>query len=255
MKLAIAAGHSAVSPGAVRDEYREHDLCEDIRRELSGMLGQRGYDVIDPAVHTAEMRSPEYLDERIAVINQGDVDAALEIHLNASADPSVNYVLCLHAPGSLHGRELANAITDLLSDEIGETLGPKSARARPDTWTGRGGLRFLRGTRPPAVIVEPCFLSSERVRRMLDRERGAFALSGESAVAGGDGSRIDGFRGKSPERGAFALSGESAVAGGDGSRIDDFRGKSPAWTRMLARGICAGIEAYSDFQKKSLGVT
>jgi len=178
MRVAIVPGHSSAAPGAVRTvdcgkgrhrELREYDLCREISEELATQLRRDGHSVFEPPSARQPLGYPEYLDERIREINEAGVHAAVELHLNASLDPSLNFALALYHPQSERGKRLAEA----LAAEFQIALLPyhdSPPRVEPDTWTG-GTKAFVRHTHPPAVIGEPCFLSHPPIQEFI-RDRG-----------------------------------------------------------------------------------
>ncbi len=177
--MGIVAGHSVLTPGVVvrrgpgRRSLREQELCREICDELGAVLDADGVAVFDPRTDTSPLDYPAYLLERIDAMNDAQVRGAVELHLNASSEPGVDYVLCLHAPGSEPGWRLAAAIAgELATAEASATGYRPDVVVEPDTWLGAGQSKaFLRRTRMPAVIVEPAFLTSTRLRRGIDRDR------------------------------------------------------------------------------------
>ena len=173
MKIALIAGHSRAAPGAVAGAFREQALCRQIVNELTVRLQKCGIEIFDPKTDETNLEYPGYLIERIRRINESGADAAVEMHLNASTSDQVDYSLCLHAPGSVEGARLARCVSAKFSQGY---RGGRRALVRPDTWLGKGKAKaFLRKTAMPAVILEPCFLTSMVVREELRLKRKTWA--------------------------------------------------------------------------------
>ena len=171
--VGIVAGHSRAVPGAVVEELKEQELCRAIVDRLGPALIADGIAVFDPRTDEEALEYPGYLTRRIDQMNEAKVVLALEVHLNALSDPLVDYVLCLYAPGSERGARVAKMTAGALAAaRSGDGPSPISALARPDTWLGPNRSKaFLRRTVMPAVIVEPCFLTSRETQRQIREDR------------------------------------------------------------------------------------
>ena len=191
--VGLVAGHSALTPGVVirrgpgRGSFREQEICREICDRMARHLSRRDVAVFDPKTDERALDYPAYLRERIEAMNAARVSAALELHLNASSEPGVNYVLCLHAPGSEPGRLLAEHVAkELAAAQRTDDDGMPDALVRPDTWLGAGQRKaFLRRTMMPAVIVEPAFLTHNAVRRRIERGRAQWTEMIAAACARG----------------------------------------------------------------------
>lgn len=170
MKIAVVAGHSSAVPGVCRDEFREFDLAREMRDAVVRHLAARqiaGW--IPPGDHEPDLY-PEYLTQPIREINAARCDAAVELHTNSGPPEASHYTLCLHAPGSERGRQLAERV----ALEVHLALVPWNAvspQAASDMAFRKRRAAFVQDTKCPAIIVEPFFLSNARVREFLRTHR------------------------------------------------------------------------------------
>lgn len=95
----------------------------------------------------------------------GKVACVIEPHLNAlEGAPAVGGSLAIHAPGSRAGRALALSVLGALHPHEPELAsGHRRFGARPvgDRMVARSFLPLLQATRPPAVILEPGFVTHD----------------------------------------------------------------------------------------------
>lgn len=165
MRVAICAGHSDASPGVVVNGDTEQSMCRQIVDRAVKEALRHGWEVIDP--HSDEMgfSYPEYLVDRIETLQHGCVDIAIDLHLNASYDRTINHSLVVYGDGRVESRLCAEAI----ANELVRELPWPSRGAVSDANLGRK-LAFVRKLSCPAVIIEPLFLSNATAQRWLHED-------------------------------------------------------------------------------------
>tara|TARA_Y100000310_G_scaffold331632_1_gene405546 strand:+ start:11305 stop:11856 length:552 start_codon:yes stop_codon:yes gene_type:complete len=155
MKVAVIAGHTAINPGNdFRDE--EHRICRAVAEEVEELLDQAGVDLLVPQSLDAlyAMDNDDGLNAKVHLVNQAQVDLAVELHLNGGAG---DYSSVLHHPRSALGSQAASYIGRMYQYSFKWA----AHGGVPETRYGRGGLAFLHQTAMPAVICEPGFLDND----------------------------------------------------------------------------------------------
>jgi len=152
MKIAICPGHHAAAKGAVNKKYKlnEHDEAKKVVRHLSEILQSRGHTV---SVFTGK------LSKKIANINNGNFDLALDIHFNAGGGHGCEVV---YVPGSLKRSAQAAKMADTISSYMqvfnrgakeGYWMGGTHPGTRPDA--------FVSQTNCAAFIPEQLFIDDD----------------------------------------------------------------------------------------------
>ena len=167
MRIGICAGHSVLSPGAVAGAVIEHDVCRAVVDATARLAAERGWVVTDPGSDKLRHGYPDYLLHRIAALRDVPLDPAIDMHMNAWADPATNYSMVVYGDGRDESRRAAEAIAAEF-----DALPWRSAGARSDASIGRR-LAFVRRLTCPALVVEPLFISNPSAREWLLEERGA----------------------------------------------------------------------------------
>ena len=156
--IVVDPGHGGKDPGAMHGGVREKDVNLSVSRRVVKMLRDRGAKVIA----TRANDSYPSLDARANLANARRARLFVSIHANAAPRRSATGVMVLYrADGSRGRRSLSCA--RLVCDAIVATTGAKNLRARAD----QRGLRVLRKTRMPAILVETGFLSNAAERKRL----------------------------------------------------------------------------------------
>ena len=151
MRIAICPGHHKAAKGAVNALYNlnEHDEAVKVVNALEAILRDQEHDV---TVITGR------LSEKIAQINKGHFDLALDIHFNAGGGHGCEVV---HFPGSLRRREQAADMSHAIAIYMnvhnrgakeGWYMGGSNPGTKPDA--------FVQQTNCPAFIIEPCFIDN-----------------------------------------------------------------------------------------------
>jgi N-acetylmuramoyl-L-alanine amidase len=169
-QVVIDPGHGGVDPGAVNETYGlwEKTLALEIAVEAARIVEAKGYSV---ALTRADNDTALGNSERGSIANACGALVFIEIHLNATADPAIDYTV---AYWGIKEKDLALAIT--MNDALDQLGIPVSAAERFDN----GGL--LRA-RMPSVLVETVFLSHPG--EAADLSNGTRQAGIASAVADG----------------------------------------------------------------------
>lgn len=160
--ILISAGHHPKAKGAECNGVFEHDEALAWVAELTSLLG--GLSLAVP---------PGPLAAKTAFINANRPTLAVEVHFN-SLDakrtlPAERGCLTLYAPGSTHGRVLAQACHDAYKHLFPPDLGVREGYYRLDPALGADW--FLVRTTCPAVILEPEFI--DRYAEIRTKRRAA----------------------------------------------------------------------------------
>lgn len=151
LKIAIDSGHGyPPDPGAVGPTgLMESEVAADIAQRLA--------DLVNLAEGQSFRLGPGTLSERAEIANTQDAGLFVSIHLNGSLDPGVQGTVTLYFPTSMLGRVYAERVQARLVQAIGTVdMGAKSKN-----------LYLLRGTKMPAILVEPCFITNKETEAML----------------------------------------------------------------------------------------
>lgn len=166
-------GHSAKSPGAAANGYREHEqarLCNDA---FIKVMRQHGHKVADTTSDAANKTA--VLQEQVAKANRvggGSKQLAISWHLNSSGGKGASGVEVLH-----YGEATRKLATDV-SAAISKALGIKDRGAKKRT-----DLYFLRKTAGHAILIEVCFIDSDDMAK-LTKKRNAVAEAVAEVLVG-----------------------------------------------------------------------
>jgi N-acetylmuramoyl-L-alanine amidase len=147
MIITLTAGHSDTDPGAVRGQYREADLMEDLRNRVAEQLRLRGHEVRTDGAGAYNLP----LTDAIKLIAGSAL--AVELHTNASDNPQATGVEVVALPADKYrAQHIANAIAACLGIRL---RGDKGWIDQSATHRGRLGFVAAGG-----LIVEAFFLSN-----------------------------------------------------------------------------------------------
>jgi N-acetylmuramoyl-L-alanine amidase len=149
MKIALAAGHGANDPGAVRGSLVERDLMTQLRDITAVKLRDQGH-----TVRTDGERGSNWpLAKALTLIPGSDV--AVELHMNAFGNPAARGVEVVARPSEkAWAQRIARGISDVLGSPLRGTGGWIDQSA-----TARGKLAWVRGG---GMLVEVCFISNQQ---------------------------------------------------------------------------------------------
>ena len=147
MRINVNGGHTRRAPGASGhlDELTEDRLVKDA---LIAELRSRGHEVSDST--TDEATQMDDLREQCRLANASGAELAVSIHLNSGGGTG---------PEVWHwaGNEETGAIAERVSASVASALGLPDRGAKSNQ-----SFYWLRHTDMPAVLVECCFVDSER---------------------------------------------------------------------------------------------
>lgn len=164
--IIISAGHSLSDPGAVYNGSRESFMTMELTKLVSDIMRKHSVGILNV---------PDELDlkQTIAWVNvrdkEQDIDAAIEIHTNASTDPGAKGVEAwyYHDFGTGLGSEYSKKLAQMMVDGIGVETGMKIRGVFDESTNRWGKLGFVHDTTPLASLVECGFLSNETDRNIL----------------------------------------------------------------------------------------
>lgn len=176
-RLALSTGHGKKrlpdhtiidDPGAVNDNLTEIYVCRQYRAALLSLLQ------LDARFEVIPIQLGLALDQRIFLINgwhrERRIDLAVELHMNSFTDPSADYTEIYHYATQVNGETVSshwgrlygNKLLTPLTVELRARDGRHDAVSEPfgdEEWE-RHRWGFVRGCAPPALIIEPAFLSN-----------------------------------------------------------------------------------------------
>lgn len=144
MAVLISAGHSNTDPGAVANGRREADIAVDFRNILVTCLADLGIKA------GTDGKGKDNLPLREAVKLAKGKDIAIEVHLNAAANPTASGVETLSGPEDMRlGAKLCAAIS--------EALNIKNRGAKPENAGQHHRLAFVQAG---GIILELFFITN-----------------------------------------------------------------------------------------------
>ena len=147
MRINVNGGHTRRAPGAsgYLDELAEDRLVKDA---LVAELRARGHEVSDST--TDEATVMDDLREQCRLANASGAELAVSVHLNSGGGTGPE---CWHWTGNAETAELSQRVADSVAAALGlPSRGAKASQA----------FYWLRHTDMPAILVECCFVDSER---------------------------------------------------------------------------------------------
>jgi N-acetylmuramoyl-L-alanine amidase len=166
MKIAICAGHYQNAKGATNKVrgLNEHDEAVKVIELLKPMLISAG--------HAVEVFSGE-LTKKIAHVNSGQFDLAIDLHFNAGGGHGCEVV---HMPKSAKRALQAAAMSKAIASQLNiKDRGAKDGYYQGGTNPGTVPDAFVSKTNCPSFIPEPLFIDN-------DQEAGYFLSSGRHSV-------------------------------------------------------------------------
>lgn len=165
--IAVVIGHGPrVDTGA--DNKRSGKTELDYNTQLASFIklefdAHNSPDVRCQIVHRVKERL-----QPVTETNNTGARCAIELHCNSS-DGKASGTEMIYCPGSTKGKRLAS----LLQHAAVQVLGLPD-RGHKEPWQGRG-LRWLKGTKMPAVIVESFFIDNDHDLAIGDKRMIALA--------------------------------------------------------------------------------
>ena len=168
--IAIVVGHGPVKDrGATNpDGTTELDWNRDLAVQIFEAIGDKAR--VSVISRRLEGTPP------VELVNATNADAAVELHLNAY-NGSASGTEMIHYPTSNRGKALAV----LLQQAAVEVLGLPNRGVKPPQAGGRG-MKFVRDTRMPAVIVESFFIDNDRDLSIGNKQKARLAKAYAEAL-------------------------------------------------------------------------
>ena len=176
LRVSISVGHTESHPGAIHagTNLKEYDVSLRYRHGLLALLEHdRRFDVYQVMPNLG-------IDARVQAVNSGHqikpLDLAIDLHMNANANPVPNYSEVYHfcypdGTSSSRGRIYGDAFLDPLVDEMKIGDGKRDGLSEPfgdEDWESHRNY-FVTATAPPALILEPFFISNhDRARAVVE---------------------------------------------------------------------------------------
>lgn len=172
-RIFISAGHGGLEftgsdPGVVAAGTTEAQEMMLLRDQVVQELRSRGFQVLSVPDELSLGDTLGWINGRAQA---GDV--ALELHANASPNPSSRGAAAYYITNNPDRKAHADLLLLALLRRLPQlpNLGPK-----PDTSTGTGRLAFCRDAVVPSLLIEVCFLSNPDDRALLQNRRRDIAL-------------------------------------------------------------------------------
>lgn len=175
MKVLLDPGHGGKDPGAIDNGLIEKHLNLIVAHRVQSQLQAAGVE----CEMTRTLDVDVSMETRIAAANQPDIACVVSIHHNAATNPDANGIEVFHSRVGGEGKRLAEFIYSALMNLGLERRGVKT-RLNDE---GKDYYAIIRETRPPAVIVECGFLTSQKDAARLADDR--FLLDEARAIAAG----------------------------------------------------------------------
>jgi len=164
MKIGIDLGHNCAYDGGAVGIRRENDLIKEVGVKVINKLVISGHVVIDCSPKGRVNSLWDSLSQRTNTANRNNVDIFVSIHFNAFHDPTAHGTEVLYF--SEAGKKLATPVlTELVN------LGFRNRGLKY-----RDNLHVLKATQMPAILIEGCFITSQRDMNLYNAEKMADAI-------------------------------------------------------------------------------
>ncbi len=166
MFFAIDIGHNTppFDTGARNNQYSEDVLTKLVGELVISKLNQRGYKAVSVTPQSA-YSTDDSLMQRARKANQLDVDYFVSIHFNSFSSPRANGTEVYVYDNRSSARPLAQSVVSNIAYLGFLNRGVKQAR-----------FRVLELTKMPAILIECCFISSDKDMKLFDAEKMANAI-------------------------------------------------------------------------------
>lgn len=151
-KLFLIAGHGGKDPGALGNGYVERDLAIELRRLIDLELRRIGvFATLDPDAN--------YLGQTLRWLRGkfGEKDVLLDLHWNASPNPSSNGAeVIVPNVSSPFEKAFSQALLKVLTD-----IGFRNRGVKPESDTARGKLALM-SEHAENILIEICFITNSQ---------------------------------------------------------------------------------------------
>jgi len=169
LRVSISVGHTNRHPGARHEatSLREFDVSMRYRNVL--------LDDVVPVLPDVSLKN------RVGLVNsvhhEQSLDLAIDLHMNAVENPRPHYAEVYHyctpdGVSSRLGKAYGDAFLLPLVEEVGAIDGKNDKLSEPfgDQPWERERYGFVKGAEPPALVIEPAFLSNDETARRIITE-------------------------------------------------------------------------------------
>ena len=155
MRIIITVGHSRLKSGSYTSadgrKYggcNEYIWCKRFSKQLKVALKKKGHKVRRVVCPEKKfIRSTEEKSYKLNIINSGNYDLVMELHLNAAGPEAKGCeILYKSDKGKKYAEKVQTALSQIFADR-----GIKQ----------RDNLYILNGTKPPAILIETFFCTSK----------------------------------------------------------------------------------------------
>jgi N-acetylmuramoyl-L-alanine amidase len=169
--ILLDPGHGGPDGGAGTGQTLEKDIALEITKKVRDYLQMQGAlvimtretdtDLAPPDTRGYSRRKVEDLKKRLSMINNGDNDLFVSIHLNAIPSSRWSGAQTFYAP---HFKENAKA-AKFIQNELVKNLENTTRRAKPIN-----NVYILKNAKKPGVLVEVGFLSNPTEKENLKKD-------------------------------------------------------------------------------------
>ena len=155
MKIALTVGHSKLKNGCYTSadgtKYggcNEYKWCKRFSKQVAQALRKNGHTVkrivCPEKTFTSSTQEKDY---KLNIVNKGNYDLVIELHLNASVpDAAGTEVLYKSSSGKKYAEKIQKQLATVFKD--------RGVKQRSD-------LYILNATKPPAILIETFFCTSK----------------------------------------------------------------------------------------------
>lgn len=150
MKILISAGHTLTGKGTgavgfINESQENRVLAKFIVEHLKKLGCETDYHEIN--------RGSDYIEQQTKKANSKNYDLVVQIHFNSSDNAAANGTEVIYR--SSKGKVFAQKVQDKLKTEF------KDRKIKHDINDLKRDLGWLRLTKPPAILIETCFVSNK----------------------------------------------------------------------------------------------
>ena len=167
MKICVSIGHGksksgGYDSGATGGSYHEFKIGREIGKYIGEAL--KAYNcTADVINYDATM----YLTDRIAHVNKGGYDLAIEIHLNAAGGTGSE---AYYKHKSATGKKLAAAVSKNIANTFG--LRDRGAKVKINPANGTDYFGFVRSCKCESLLIETVFIDTASDRKHVESAAG-----------------------------------------------------------------------------------
>ena len=160
--VAVSIGHSFKDPGAPAPGPDEFERAAQVVNYMELIWPQMTTTIDLYVPHEADLLpAGKGLKETIRLINAHEATIAAELHFNSASYPE-------RRGGEVFYYKKGKELAETLQVQLMLWHPGVHCHVKPDTKSYVKKLGFLRKTKMPAVLIEPCFLSNELDRFWLE---------------------------------------------------------------------------------------